>query len=336
MVVSPIKMARVAAAIARQGRIPVAQWRHGGATDPATRPAKRAPCSEKPADGRGRATLAEYMREVVTSGTGRVLAANATPIAGKTGTAEVDGAPAHSWFVGYAPFGNDQPQENRVCRDPGKRRLRGPGRGAARGRPGHGGARARTVCSKRTERAMTITGIRKGWDRVKNLLDGRPGPDFKPLDVLAAVLNEIEARVVPAGGGRRVFPHNRIGVKVLLPPGAERSRFEVALDELESKIRKRFHEIDCEAAYPLDVRIQFLKKAPAAWSAEQIVALDLQKGAPDQPGRDDGGGVGARAGGDCRGCEADVYILGTLHPAGPHRRDQRSPWRAAPQSRCAR
>ena len=130
---------------------------------------------------------------------------------------------------------------------------------------------------------MTITGIRKGWDRVKHLLDGRPGPDFKPLDVLAAVLNELEGKVVPAGGGRRVFPHNRIGVKVLLPPGAERSRFEVALDELESKIRKRFQEIDCEAAYPLDVRIQFLKKAPAAWSAEQTFALDLQKRSPDQP-----------------------------------------------------
>ena len=130
---------------------------------------------------------------------------------------------------------------------------------------------------------MTITGIRKGWGRVKNLLDGKPGPDFKPLDALAAVLNEIEGKVVPAGGGRRVFPHNRIGVKILLPPGAERARFEVALDELESKIRKRFQEINCEAAYPLDVRTQFLKKAPAAWSAEQIVALDLQKRAPDHP-----------------------------------------------------
>ena len=101
VVVSPIKMARVAAAIARQGRIPVAQWRHGAAPDPA----KEASLLTA-ADA---ATLAEYMREAVTSGTGRVLAANATPIAGKTGTAEVDGAPAHSWFVGYAPFGNDQP-----------------------------------------------------------------------------------------------------------------------------------------------------------------------------------------------------------------------------------
>jgi penicillin-binding protein A len=49
--------------------------------------------------------LGEYLREVVTSGTGRALASNPTPIAGKTGTAEVDGQAAHSWFVGYAPYG---------------------------------------------------------------------------------------------------------------------------------------------------------------------------------------------------------------------------------------
>jgi peptidoglycan glycosyltransferase len=45
------------------------------------------------------------MREVVTSGTGRSLAANASAIAGKTGTAEVADAPAHSWFAGFAPYG---------------------------------------------------------------------------------------------------------------------------------------------------------------------------------------------------------------------------------------
>jgi peptidoglycan glycosyltransferase len=45
------------------------------------------------------------MRETVTSGTGRTLAANRTPIAGKTGTAEVDHGRAHSWFAGFAPFG---------------------------------------------------------------------------------------------------------------------------------------------------------------------------------------------------------------------------------------
>jgi peptidoglycan glycosyltransferase len=44
------------------------------------------------------------MRQVVTSGTGRVLAGHPIAIAGKTGTAEVDGQRSHSWFVGFAPF----------------------------------------------------------------------------------------------------------------------------------------------------------------------------------------------------------------------------------------
>src|SRR5688572_11454581 len=129
---------------------------------------------------------------------------------------------------------------------------------------------------------MTITGIKSQWHRLKNLLDGRPGTNSQPLDIVAAVLQEVEDNVVPAGRGRRIFPHNRIGVKVLLPPGTERARFELALDDLESKIRQRFQEIDCEAAYPLDVRVQYLKKAPAAWGAEQIVALDFQKSSLDR------------------------------------------------------
>ena len=98
VVVSPIKMARVAAAIARGGRIPVAQWRAGAAAAPSDEPTLLA--------AREAATLAGYLREAVTSGTGRVLAGHPVAIAGKTGTAEVDGAAAHSWFVGYAPYGN--------------------------------------------------------------------------------------------------------------------------------------------------------------------------------------------------------------------------------------
>jgi peptidoglycan glycosyltransferase len=49
------------------------------------------------------------MREVVTSGSGRALRSNPTPIAGKTGTAQIDGGPSHSWCVGFAPFGGSRP-----------------------------------------------------------------------------------------------------------------------------------------------------------------------------------------------------------------------------------
>ena len=45
------------------------------------------------------------MREVVTSGTGKRAAVAIPPIAGKTGTAELAGAPSHAWFIGFAPYG---------------------------------------------------------------------------------------------------------------------------------------------------------------------------------------------------------------------------------------
>jgi cell division protein FtsW (lipid II flippase)/cell division protein FtsI/penicillin-binding protein 2 len=97
VLVSPVKMARVAAAIARHGRVPDVRWIAGAATG-----GDKDPQLLSAADA---ALLSRYMRDVVVSGTARVLAGNATPIAGKTGTAEVANNPAHSWFVGFAPYG---------------------------------------------------------------------------------------------------------------------------------------------------------------------------------------------------------------------------------------
>jgi peptidoglycan glycosyltransferase len=94
---SPLKMARVVAAIAGDGQILPARW-----TDTAATATEGHPRLLAEADAQ---RLARYMRDVVTEGTGRALRGNATPIAGKTGTAEVDGKPAHSWFVGFAPYG---------------------------------------------------------------------------------------------------------------------------------------------------------------------------------------------------------------------------------------
>lgn len=97
VVLSPLKMARVAASIANRGTIVPVRW--VGSTQSVAASPRRF-LSESDATLLGR-----YMREAVTSGTGRVLAGNATPIAGKTGTAEVGEGGAHSWFAGFAPFG---------------------------------------------------------------------------------------------------------------------------------------------------------------------------------------------------------------------------------------
>ncbi len=96
VVVSPLKMARVSASIAAGGAAPSARWL-AASPDPV---APQRFLSERDASRLGRA-----MRDVVANGTGRVLRSHPVPIAGKTGTAEVDDDAAHSWFTGFAPYG---------------------------------------------------------------------------------------------------------------------------------------------------------------------------------------------------------------------------------------
>ena len=102
VVATPLRMARVAAAVAAGGLVPDVRWEMAsgtGETHPfVTRESAR--------------LLARYMRDVVLTGTGRALSGHAIPIAGKTGTAEVAGAPSHAWFIGFAPYG---PASRRVA-----------------------------------------------------------------------------------------------------------------------------------------------------------------------------------------------------------------------------
>jgi len=97
VVVTPLKMARVAAAIASNGMLRDARC------EPDEAATARAGSFLSEGDAH---LLASYMRDVVLSGTGRVLRSHPGRIAGKTGTAQLDRQPSHGWFVGFAPFGD--------------------------------------------------------------------------------------------------------------------------------------------------------------------------------------------------------------------------------------
>jgi cell division protein FtsW (lipid II flippase) len=95
VVSTPLRMARVAGAIAADGVVRDVRW-DASLPAPAGQPFLTADAAR---------LVARYMRDVVLSGTGRALRDHAVAIAGKTGTAELADAPSHSWFVGFAPYG---------------------------------------------------------------------------------------------------------------------------------------------------------------------------------------------------------------------------------------
>jgi cell division protein FtsW (lipid II flippase) len=102
VVASPLRMARIAAAIASDGAIRDVRLDAGTAI-----------AAPHPfISGQTARVLARYMRDVVLEGTGRSVRSSPVAIAGKTGTAELNGAPSHSWFIGFAPYG---PASRRVA-----------------------------------------------------------------------------------------------------------------------------------------------------------------------------------------------------------------------------
>ena len=99
VVATPLRMARVAAALANGGVLTDAH------VEMLDAPASQAPVRrERLLSPASAATLGRFMRDGVLDGTGRLLRNHPLRIAGKTGTAEVVGEASHSWFVGFAPY----------------------------------------------------------------------------------------------------------------------------------------------------------------------------------------------------------------------------------------
>ncbi len=98
VVASPFQMARVAATIAQSGTMAYGRWVTDG-NNPRQQPSQSILAPDLAS------LIGDYMRQAVTSGTGRAAQMADIPIAGKTGTAELEHALSHAWFIGFAPYG---------------------------------------------------------------------------------------------------------------------------------------------------------------------------------------------------------------------------------------
>ncbi len=102
VVVSPFKMARVAATIAADGAMPEGRWVVDASNARTDTPR---PILAPELAG----FLAGAMRSVVLAGTARrAMQGETLSVAGKTGTAQLDEGLPHSWFAGFAPYDGDR------------------------------------------------------------------------------------------------------------------------------------------------------------------------------------------------------------------------------------
>lgn len=108
--ITPIHNLMIASAIANKGMMMTPYFIESVQTAGGSRVASYGPKERAAVMTAAEAgTLTEYMREVVTSGTGRAFKNASYAVAGKTGSAQYDSSDAyHSWFVGFAPY--DDPQ----------------------------------------------------------------------------------------------------------------------------------------------------------------------------------------------------------------------------------
>ncbi|HEX6861946.1 MAG TPA: FHA domain-containing protein, partial [Thermoanaerobaculia bacterium] len=93
----------------------------------------------------------------------------------------------------------------------------------------------------------------------------RPWPTgTEPMEIRRAVLDEVESRIVSAGGGKRVFPFNRLRIRLLAPGPREKDELEALVGDawdLPAEIRERIAERGCPVPPDLDVNVEVTDEA---------------------------------------------------------------------------
>jgi hypothetical protein len=136
--------------------------------------------------------------------------------------------------------------------------------------------------------ARTMAGFGKQFhSRIRTFFDTPLGPDATPLELVQAVLDQVEQRVQPVGRGRRVFPYAGMTVQVLTTD-ASSPAVAAAFQDFGLRTIERLAELRCDTPSVLDVDVTCVHEAPGTWAPGQRFAVDyLSPPAPATAGQDD-------------------------------------------------
>ena len=208
VLMSPFKMARVAATIAADGVMPEGRWiidSSNSRTD-APRPILAPELA---------GFLAGAMRSVVLAGTARrAMQGETVSVAGKTGTAQLDEGLPHSWFAGFAPYDGDRSHSIAFA--------------VVVEHGGYGATLAAPIAREIVDAAGELGLVGGQLMRLADLIErlGKSvfeAPFGATADVLGdspeiaeiriAVLDEIKKRIQRAGG-KSLFPYNVVRIVI--------------------------------------------------------------------------------------------------------------------------
>jgi hypothetical protein len=132
------------------------------------------------------------------------------------------------------------------------------------------------------------------WDRIADKLREWKRPwaaGTEPLEIHRAILEDVEAQVVSVGGGRRVFPFDRVDVRLLAATPVERARLEAIAQsgwDLESEIAERLRAQGAKPPETLVVQVEVTEERSPEF-ADRRYALAFRRAAAEEaetsPGR---------------------------------------------------
>ena len=106
----------------------------------------------------------------------------------------------------------------------------------------------------------------------------------QPLEIVHAVLENIDTEVQPSGRGQRAFPYSQIRITLRAATSRDKIRLEVACDgppTLQDRITERLAAGGCSSAAPA-VKVAFVQAAKADWGDPDF-HVDFTRGAPPSP-----------------------------------------------------
>jgi hypothetical protein len=138
----------------------------------------------------------------------------------------------------------------------------------------------------------------------------------EPLELHRAVLEDIEAQVVAVGGGRRVFPADRVEVRLLADTPEEEARLEAIVQsgwDLAREARERLAASGARVPEGLAIDVVVTRQGGPDFGGRRY-CLVFRKAAPAAGG---GGPTAAAAPATGGGSQAAATALASARPAAP-------------------